>query len=506
MNSPSNNSIEICLLGDVFRHIIVKPRPESSKSENEKKEPYKSYIAYAGVPLLRRMIIEAIKDEFLERKTISKQEKEAIEDIKPDYQKIIDMGYDINTVIYKACLKIKTDIIDTLNLYSKYINDKKRSKSPSQLNVLDNNILKYRNKLIDFFTPDKSILDEVCGIQLTESMNNELLEIFENLAKDEKFKSEAYQALNILPNRNLSDKINIYCNRSELETQKQVLEKLINLFHKFYEQQVYPDIKEQKTDNPILGEFIYTRLYYNKISGNMYQMTYKEPTNRLLIMLDYFPQSLSPGKNVLRQKPKEEYSTSSTYWPLPKSINTTLDSGDKINKMDKHNLEIQFTLANGKTPKILVIYDRNLSFCKYVRTNEEIKKDGTVIGKPQTILNNLINKDTKGVVIGIREKLELRDNQQIEYNQEPTYNPDEQWLIILKNTIKNSNNEVQKRCVVIITADALRESGMDITVNGSLEQAVHQVVGCLDKNPSKYPPAKPGALGCEPLEAALRGR
>jgi hypothetical protein len=39
------------------------------------------------------------------------------------------------------------------------------------------------------------------------------------------------------------------------------------------------------------------------------------------------------------------------------------------------------------------------------------------------------------------------------------------------------------------------------------QSATGQIIGSVtDSNASLYPPAKPGALGCEPLKAAVRGR
>ncbi len=70
----TQTNVEICLLGDIFRHVIVKPNPKSSTDTKE--EPYKSYIAYSGVPLLRHMLVEAIKDvELIEKKDIKSDDK-----------------------------------------------------------------------------------------------------------------------------------------------------------------------------------------------------------------------------------------------------------------------------------------------------------------------------------------------------------------------------------------------------------------------------------------------
>ncbi|MDD5036973.1 MAG: AAA family ATPase [Methylococcaceae bacterium] len=154
----------------------------------------------------------------------------------------------------------------------------------------------------------------------------------------------------------------------------------------------------------------------------------------------------------MRAKPEEIYSTSTRFWPTPRNDDTENDIA---------TIKKQFILIDNKKPGILAIYDRNLSFCEYIRNN---------VGTHEKLLE-LIKGAIYGVVIGIEDKLDTEDPH------------DKEWLDILGKAIADS--AAKDRCTVIIPVDVLRKSGLDITVNGSLEQAVHQVVGCLHKEPIK---------------------
>jgi hypothetical protein len=279
----NSGKIDICLLGDIFRHIIVKPNPMPSDEDTE--EPYKSYIAYAGVPLLRRMIVEAIKDE-------------------------------------------------------------------------------------EFLTAEK------------------------------------------------------------------------------HGNKVFPYYPEDDGDqSPMPAE---DRQNMPKI---------QDSAKRLVRMLDYFPRSPEkPDDKVLRVKEKEKYLTSAEFYPKKLS--------QKDKDKDKENIKYQFERTNehinnfdGKF-KILVVYDRNLSFRKCVKENVKNEKQD---------LTNLLNATESGVVISIKENL------------------DPKWLEFLGGIIQDADGKVKvkERCVVIITADALRKAGLNITLNGSLEQAVHEIVDSLHQFPLK---------------------
>jgi len=362
------------------------------------------------------MIIEAINDELLERKALTIIE---MDEITKEINKSNSEFTNTKDNIKNAIDKTKRLQVEKTYKYST------KNKSEDISTETDDFILEANQKI------KKLNIEHIPDDTYRELAESEITELF-NIITKKIYKKDlanndiAYYILNLL----FLSKIYDIINNMDItyKQKKDLFEALPKLSKTICGEKVYPDINEPM---------------------------HEEPTNRLLIMLDYFQQSLSPGKNVLRQKPKEEYSTSSKFWPLTENISNTVDSDDELDPKDKHNLDEQFRLANDKSPKILVIYDRILSFCKYVRKSE----------MPQETLKNLINKITKGVVIGIREKLDINSK------------ADNEWLDILGRSIAEKNKE---RCIVIITADALRESGIDITVNGSLEQAVHQVVQCLN--------------------------
>ena len=53
---------KICLLGDMVRHVILKPNPETETEKNSPKNTdYKAYIEITGAPILRKMICNVLE-------------------------------------------------------------------------------------------------------------------------------------------------------------------------------------------------------------------------------------------------------------------------------------------------------------------------------------------------------------------------------------------------------------------------------------------------------------
>lgn len=105
--------------------------------------------------------------------------------------------------------------------------------------------------------------------------------------------------------------------------------------------------------------------------------------------------------------------------------------------------------------QILVIYDRNSYLREFFSKSDNDKEN----------LEKLLKKAKDSVVIAIRDKL------------------DKIWLNSLGDAISKVDRSLRFRCIVIITADALREHGLDIASYSSAEKAVRQVVECLNKHP-----------------------
>jgi hypothetical protein len=165
-----------------------------------------------------------------------------------------------------------------------------------------------------------------------------------------------------------------------------------------------------------------------------------ELSRRLFYILDYFPKSLDkPADMVLRVKPKDAY--------LTEVFNYNLDKLKAELYGDNNYIGQELTDVQNKHPSLLVIYDKNLTFRKYAENH----------------MLSVSIKNSSGVVIAIKD-----------------------WGDKTSGKIKYLDfitTELKERCIIITTADDLRRYGVNITLNGSLEQAVHEVVACLNKAP-----------------------
>ncbi|MGZ8933243.1 MAG: hypothetical protein ACXW06_08230, partial [Halobacteriota archaeon] len=176
-----------------------------------------------------------------------------------------------------------------------------------------------------------------------------------------------------------------------------------------------------------------------------YDFTQDKPdlSQRLLYILDYFPKSFDkPADMVLRVKPNDNYLTDVYNYNLEKRTAKQVTDNNSHIKCD---FEGDFN-----QPFLLVIYDRNHSFRK--NTHENSLDEVTH------------NKNLKGIVVAIKDW------------GDSTSGPINYLEVIGKEKLNGS-------CIIITTADALRRSGVNITLNGSLEQAVHEVVACLNHPP-----------------------
>lgn len=57
-------SNKICVLGDIFRHVIIKPSPgePGANGHDRKYPPYRAFVTFAGAPFIRQMIVDAIAE------------------------------------------------------------------------------------------------------------------------------------------------------------------------------------------------------------------------------------------------------------------------------------------------------------------------------------------------------------------------------------------------------------------------------------------------------------
>ncbi len=356
-NMTANGKAKIIVLGDIYRHIIVKPNPELDKEDNQGKthEPFKAYMAYAGAPILRQMIVEAI------------------------------------TGIGKA----------------------------------------------EFTEDEQSRIQNVTIKELSE-----FSKLPENTDEERRAKKTIESAI------------------EEIKKAKTPLD----LYHKI-SAEVSPKLARQ-----LRAAFF---IYDEKLAPAYDESKFNKSAKRLVNVLDYFPKSpdAKTDEEVLRAKEDEKYLTTAEAWP-----NDNIDQ-----KGDEWNIQNQFVeiVKIGEiTPRILVIYDRDLNFRDYIINHSENK------------LKDYINKVSLGIVIAIEEDLgkKPRDSGTI-------------WLERLSTIVPK---EAREKCVVIITADALRESGLNITVTGSLEQAVHDVVDNLHKPPLASIIGTGGTTFCEHLVVLFR--
>ncbi len=116
--------------------------------------------------------------------------------------------------------------------------------------------------------------------------------------------------------------------------------------------------------------------------------------------------------------------------------------------------------------KILVIYDRDSRLREFIMKNDNYGVSGS-LNNPKEALQCLVQSATNGVVIAIRDNI------------------NDKWLTCLEKILSAKENSVHERSVVILTADALRKYGLNITEYGSIEQAIHEVVAYLDRDPIK---------------------
>ena len=179
-------------------------------------------------------------------------------------------------------------------------------------------------------------------------------------------------------------------------------------------------------------------------------------SRELISVLDYFPQKSTGNqrdKEVLRVK--EEYSTIK----LTRHPKSSPDHPKTTNSYDPFTaLLSEAKIGSGARNRILVIDDRDSNLRKNI---EDIKDE------PSEILQTLSTQSQGGgIVVAIRDNVVTH------------------WLDVLKIKL-NLDGETRKRTLVIVTADALRKRGLNITEYGSLEQAVEDVVQNLGNSPLK---------------------
>lgn len=191
-----------------------------------------------------------------------------------------------------------------------------------------------------------------------------------------------------------------------------------------------------------------------------YEIDYGDHEPRLISVLKYYPQSSNPKGtgSVLRVKDGAEY------FAYPENYDENLQPKIKddgvlgyIKSLFENCLK---AFDNQCDPDILVIYDRN-SCLRKLLNNQNNKKE-------KDYLQGLVKRTADGVVIAIRDRLD-----------------DIQWLHDLGKSVFSVDPVARDRCIVIITADALRKYGLNITEYGSIEQAVHEVVSQLWHSPLK---------------------
>jgi len=199
---------------------------------------------------------------------------------------------------------------------------------------------------------------------------------------------------------------------------------------------------------PFLRRMIMRAISGNAGAADIVLAAYDPPpsefalSRRLIYILDYFPKSFDkPEDMVLRVKPNDVYLARVYNYDLNSQTRQVI-TGNVGSPVLKPGM-----IENG-TLSILVIYDSNLS------SWEEYDPE---------LLRYTI-ETARNVVIAIRK---WGDN-----------SLDEKYLRFITDDLK-------EKCIIITTADALRECGVKITLNGSLEQAVNEIVACLDESPIK---------------------
>lgn len=186
---------------------------------------------------------------------------------------------------------------------------------------------------------------------------------------------------------------------------------------------------------------------------------------QLINILKYYPRTSRTKKdddNVLRARGGAKYFASElvdSEYDCDQSFQPEVGKENSLNLREFLLSDDSSAFIKSDNHNILVIYDRSSDLRKCIKeADEEIKKK----------LYSLTAAATGGVVIAIRNNIN-----------------DEDWLKNLEGTLFPSDQSQRERCIVMITADALRVSGFNITEYGSIEQNIAEVVACLGHDPIK---------------------
>jgi len=183
----------------------------------------------------------------------------------------------------------------------------------------------------------------------------------------------------------------------------------------------------------------------------------QNPNLQLFRILGYYPRRSDKTKSEDKEDKKVlRVNSGAEYFASELKL-----SGSKTTKQD-YDLMDEFFCNNVKESDdlldILVLYDRNSELREYIK--EQWKKNNEDF---KNKLKIIFSTTQKAIVIGIREIKKA-----------------EKWLEILKQII-SSNSKARNKCVVVVTADDLREAGLNITEHGTIEQNIREIVAYLEE-------------------------